>query len=143
MNGVVVSEAIDLESTLISNNPIIGQDQMQLSYSSIVSGVYQGVKARVGPGHWNDLTDIFNNSGSAKILKSPTQTIDYAYTLTFSSGDVAALGANIAILMVLVNKQVWPATIVFSNYPVTAGNTAVVSGLETLANTTSLDILLG
>lgn len=142
LNGVRVVEAIELKATLDTNNPPIGPDEMQLSYDAIVSGVYTGVRARVGPGNWNDLQDIFNNAGSAKLLKTPTQTIDYAYTLTFSSADIIALGVNIGIAMVLVNKIVWPATIVYSNFPVADGDTATITGLETVANTTSLQILL-
>lgn len=144
LNGVIVLEAIELKTTLDTTNPIIAQDQMQLSYDSIdgVTGAYIGVKARVGPGRWNDLTDIFNNAGSGKLLKSLTQTVDYAYVLTLLSGDIAAIGNNIGVLSVLVNNQIWPATINYSNFPVTAGDTITLTGLETVANTTSLNILL-
>lgn len=143
LNGVRVIEAIELKTTLDSVNPIIGQNEMQLSYDSIdgTTGAYIGVKARVGPGRWNDLTDVFNNTGSNKILKVPTQTIDYAYTYTFIAGDITALGSNIGLAMVLVNDAIWPISATYSNFPVSAGDTLLITGLETVANTTSLKLL--
>lgn len=145
LNGVVVKEAIELKSQIDTDNPLVGPDEMQLSYDSIdpVTGVYIGVRARVGPGRWLDCTEVFNNAGSAKLLKSPTQTVDYAYTLTLSTGDISALGANVSILMLLVNAVVHPFVATFSNYPCSASDTILFTGLETVADTTSLQILLG
>lgn len=142
LSGVVVTEAIELKSTLDSVNPIIGQDQMQLSYDSIASGVYQGVRARVGPGNWNDLTDVFNNSGSNKLLKSVTMTVDYQYVYTVSAGDIAALGSNIIVSQVIVNNEMFPASVIYSDYPLSASDTITLTGLPAMASVSSLRFIL-
>lgn len=142
LNGVRVIEAIELKSTLDTNNPIIGQDEMQLSYDSIVSGVYQGVRARVGPGNWNSLTDIFNNAGSAKLLKSVTMTSDGVYVYTVLAGDITSLGSNILVAQVIINNQLFSASVIYGTYPLSAGDTITLTGLPPMADVSSFKFIL-
>lgn len=141
LNGVVVREAIALKATIDADNPLIGPDEMQLSYDSLSGINYRGVRARVGPGNWLDLEDIFSTAGSYKIPKTGTMISDYVYVYTILASDILALGAEIAVSQILVNGQ-QQGKANFSNFPVVAGDTITLTGLETISGTTSLNFTL-
>lgn len=143
-NGLLVTEAAYLYSDLITDNPIVPDKVCVFSYSSIDgNGAYVGLKGYIGSDiPFDELIPIFDNAGSAKILKSGTMVTDYVFVYTVTNGDIAALGNDIVVAQVIVNNEMFPASVIYSAYPLSSGDTITLTGLPTITFVSSLKFLL-
>lgn len=110
-------------------------------------------KAKIGPGFWNEnpgvwtaLPFMFESGGSgAKVplnLTSGAMSGDYVCVLTVLQAWIDVIGGNIGVAQISINKVGHPFTPIFSAYPMSVGDTITIIGLETIADTSTLDIIL-
>ncbi len=147
LNGVQVLEAVELESTLITDNPFIAANQAILSYTAIVGGVYTGLKMYVGPGNFNDLIPVFatpSGGKEPKIVPGSSMPTDSVYVYTLSAGDINALGATIDVVGFMVNGVKFDPEYVYSGTQgaLVAGNTITFTALPLKADVNFLTFSL-
>lgn len=143
-NGVIAQQDYHLNSLLTSENPYIPNRCIVYGYDLVGSDRVNNI-AKIGPGLWNYLPAMFQGAPGGKVtlnLTGGSMSADGILVLPVLQEWIDQIGDNLGIVQILVNKRVWPITAEFTAYPVVAGSSIIITGLETIANTLTLDIIL-
>lgn len=143
-NELVLKEAVYLYTDILALNPIIPDKMSVFTYDSIDgNGAYEELKMYIGSDiPFDELIPFPIGSNDGKILKSGTMSSDYVFIYTVTAGDIATLGSNIIVSQVIINNELFPASVIYEDYPLSDGDTITLTGLPAMASVSSLRFIL-